>query len=223
MSAMSSPTDGKHHGDIGAFFLRHLLDVDGFRSRHKILPPIMFSGKAGLKKWAESNGYGFYLIPGENPDNAILVRDPADRDYSVVWVRAAYKKFRRALRKYAATYRVGEAGFQTVDADHVLARSLTKRVKDPWLALMPVPKGANRGFGSGIEKFMPCCAASALYFQMRPIHLLKILMVDSISCKSDLTLALKRLDGMLVDDETKDVFIVGASAEYLSIRINFPA
>jgi hypothetical protein len=129
-----------------------------------IHPPIAFKTKADLDAWVMnvSNELEYCSIGARDIEDDVAVVDGRVRGlfYSQIWVRAAYRGYRSAIKFQVRFF---EGGIQVTkalnslvseqDADHAVGRSrLTANWPDAWVNLMLVGNSLNRAVGAALEK-----------------------------------------------------------------------
>ena len=108
---------------------------------------------------------------------------------------------------------------KTLDADHVInLKRVLANHKEAWLMLMPVPSGANRGFGAAIEKNLPEITGDASSHPMEPLLLLKSFAVSAIKTEADLVELTRQIIGQLEKDAKVDEIVELAVAAYRELR-----
>jgi hypothetical protein len=129
-----------------------------------IHPPIAFKTKADLDAWVMdvSNELEYCPIGARDIDDDVAVVDGrvGGLFYSQIWVRAAYRGYRSALKFQVSFFEGGMQVTKTLDslvseqdADHAVGRArLTAKWPDAWVNLMLVGNSLNRAVGAALEK-----------------------------------------------------------------------
>ena len=145
--------------------------------------PIAFSSNEALTKWATTEQDLESLPLGRRSmDNVIVFSgvvqggpQNAPRYYTQIWVRAAYKSYRRAMDDYFVQRTGKRPKIDRHDVDHAVSRkTLRGSWPNAWVNVLYVGSGVNRSIGSMMERSSTIDMASSDRILMNAECFLKI-------------------------------------------------
>jgi hypothetical protein len=227
---MAHKTDGKLQGEISYSVVTSRLDIDGYLTQYDQLPPGMFKDSSALDEWLcdmtsrpghPSVSISKIALKGFDTEEVVILESGSGSSihYRALWVRAKYGQYRNAMKAYLTTYKAGDDGLKSVDADHVINRHRVKsQYPDAWLMLMPVPNEANRGFGSAIEKNFEKINLDRDSWLIEPVVLLKSFAVTSPKSYAEVKALISQLEGQMENGTAKSQTLIQALQRYCEIR-----
>ena len=174
-------------------------------------PPVSFNTVANLRDWCKNIGH-MKIEPFGRLSGALRVHGAlhAGWYYDQIWTDKRYSGYRRLMLKHAIDgFDVNPKDLSGVDADHVVARNLLKRMPKAWVAVFPVPANANRGFGR-IESHLPKFAPNKNTISLTPITAFKLFCTHLPRNGTELALAMRDIRGQIMNNDINVVRFVDA-------------
>ncbi len=163
-------------------------------------PPVAFKNRNHLVNWIQQIG-NMTVVPFGRKGRAFRVHGylSSGSYYDQIWAAKGYRGYRRLMLRQASDgFGVAKTDMVGIDADHVIARTMLKNLPHAWVAIFPVPAGANRPFGR-IEKRLPKLSPMLSRVDLSPISAFKLLCGHLPETHSELQSAMLDVRGQVIN------------------------
>ena len=143
--------------------------------------PVLFANQRHLIEWIQAEGLQIEPLLKRSTralrvmGNMRIIYDGriALSAVDMVWVHSRWRGYRHALNRRAVMSLEPPLPAR-LHADHVVARSRLSNLPDAWVLLIEVPRHANSGFGSRIERYLPALPADLVRYDVQGMELFKV-------------------------------------------------
>lgn len=143
--------------------------------------PALFGTRDDLVAWASTKQLDVIPLFGKHGLDAVRVAGnlPLSKHNALlyvdlVWVRASWSGYRKALVQRSRISGYGKGLSNQVHADHVVSRGRLKNIPSAWVLLFEVPEHANSVFGSLIERHLPVLPATTRRYDLTGLEVFKL-------------------------------------------------
>ncbi|MBO9478557.1 hypothetical protein J7382_13500 [Shimia sp. R11_0] len=164
-------------------------------------PPVAFTSQADLETWASTIGT-MQLVPHGRSGRAFRIHGmlKAGWYYDQIWAAKGYRGYRNLMLRQARDgFGVAPEALRGIDADHVIARTILRKLPHAWVAIFPVPAISNRPFGR-IEKRLPKAYPNTSAIELSPIAALKLYCGCYPKTLAELDAAMTDIRGQIMPD-----------------------